>query len=711
MTAETAHQSLNRLERDAETDIAQVDQMLEALKSQHHAAQVAEIARKLVGGVSHVLEYLQIVAQIHPIAGIVVAALKKVVSLEIQRHENKAQIAVVHATMVKTVFQVRFLARFQNKFEDDLDKELKTIFTSMGNTMSDFGHFVETYNTCWQRTYKLLFSDTHKKELDFFSKRFHQQREELDEISKTIMEVQLASVLENTEEILQKLRVNTVDPDVEKAEAFVRKNGGADVVRMNSNLVDQVAAMLHEKATASMKETLRLGFDDLLEKHSARYLKKLESVQDGVIASVKVAELAIIERLNDGPHELIEDSEIRAIWERNRWKSSVKCRIFVEGLHEHYQREFLKQRSLLPHKDAWTLAFFSRVMYHSAIGDVVDDDGSGYISASEVNDFISEHRSVAQWTKPEWFAFWACGWYNNNAWYYGRIKHIIEEAEESIVGIQAGESEGSGDLLRVILSSLKPLVLVADVEDFSGTLKAPHQLRRLQEKYRAYEEKKIEDNLIHFEDHLNDRASLNAAVGDSRVELHMMPLLYILMKRLQKTVGNITKTKFISGSDLIKIEELATSCIAVFVAFGDRMQDLVRGWRFQGKDINKQVDRYADGLFRKCYGETYVYQQAYDALCKCIFGSNPTIPRHLRPFQASMHRRRASSGYLAREVAGLLERVKALEAQLAAVQPCEPTSRSPSVASDKASTHHGAHPHIGKMLDGFHSLLGPFDHK
>lgn len=83
----------------------------------------------------------------------------------------------------------------------------------------------------------------------------------------------------------------------------------------------------------------------------------------------------------------------------------------------------------------------------------------------------------------------------------------------------------------------------------------------------------------------------------------MMPLLYLLMMRLQDTVGRITKQKPVEDADLIALEELATSCIAVFAAFEGRMHDLLRGWRFEGKDIHMQVDRYADGLFRKCYRE------------------------------------------------------------------------------------------------------------
>lgn len=94
-----------------------------------------------------------------------------------------------------------------------------------------------------------------------------------------------------------------------------------------------------------------------------------------------------------------------------------------------------------------------------------------------------------------------------------------------------------------------------------------------------------------------------ALTSTFRIAQHMMPLLYLLMMRLQDTIGRITKHKLVEDADLIALEELATSCIAVFAAFEDRMHDLLRGWRFEGKDIHMQVDRYADGLFRKCYRE------------------------------------------------------------------------------------------------------------
>ncbi|KAI0643614.1 hypothetical protein C8Q79DRAFT_1002247 [Trametes meyenii] len=655
--------SIKRLEPMAEDEVEEVSRLLDSLPTLHGRQEVEDIAKKLVEG--------------------------SVVKLEIGRHENDAHIVVVHTTMVKTVYHLKFLTRIQTKLEDDLKEQMDVIFKHMSDTIRDFG---ATYHTCWQKTYKTLFSPIHRKKLEAFNGQFQQHREDLDAMRSTITHMQLAALINNTErlidntsDILKRLEID--DPDVREAEAFVVNHGGPDQVRKNPDLVDGVAALLREKATAGMKENLQLGFDELLEKHATRYLKKLESVQDSVIASVSVSQAVILTRLDAGPHELVDDQELREIWKRKwsaraGWKSSVKCRIFVEGrsrklrirlflikapegLHEYYQRQFHTSSAQVAHKDAWTMAFFSRVMFHSAIGDVVDDDGSGYISASELNDFISRQRCLPHWSKPEWFAL-----------YYRQIKAISQEVEKTTHQIEhaLGEDRGSWTLIRLVTDSLQPLVLAADVEDFTSSVKVPHQLRRLQEEYRAYEEKKIAENLAHFDHHLVDRASLHYAVGDSRIELHMMPLLYILMSQLRGVVSEIAVRQRIHNKTLVAIEELATSCIAVFVAFENRMRDLVRGWRFEGKNISAQVDRYADGLFRKCYQEAEMYDRAYRVLRGCIFGNDHTLPRHLRPV-GSTHQIQSSVNNLCRDLAALSQRVQELEQRISTTRGTE-TSKS-----------------------------------
>ncbi|KAI0352776.1 hypothetical protein OH77DRAFT_1428198 [Trametes cingulata] len=685
-----------RLGAKAAQGLNDAQSVLDSLQLHLTKQQVNDVTKKVMEGTSHVLDYLGAVASAHPVAQMVVTVLTGVVNMELTRHENNAHIVVVHATMMNTVYHVGFLTEVQRTIEEDVNGKLHTIVGSMAKTIGEFGAFVDAYHTRWQKTYKVLFSAVHRKKLEHFSKTFEQHREELNEMRKTLTQLQLTTIIDNTSKILSRLQF--LDQDMKAAEEFVRSNGGPDAVRQNPELVDKVAGMVHEKATAGMKETLSQGFEELLKNQTARYLKKLESVQDAVSAS----RVAILDRLNEGPHKLIEDRDLQSMWQSNQWKAIVKGRLLIEGLHEHYQRQF--HTSSGRHEDAWTLQFFSRVMYHSAIGDAMDDDGSGYISVSEFNEFISARNSLNGWTNPQWFAFWACGWYNNNTWYHHRIKQTIQEIEQSVhSSTMPDRSQKSWLLVQDIVKSLKILVLVADVEDVTVTSGIPHQLRRLQEEYRTHEEIKIAKNLAHFGSHLTDRISIHCAVGDSRIELHVMPLLYLLMVHLRETVSKMVHSSYVEDADLIAMEELATSCIAVFVAFEDRMRELIRGWRSEGKDIDKQVDRYADGLFKKCYREANVYENAYESLRGGIFGEDHTMPRHLTPHGSRRSREqsvhvyekayeslrgetgsddRTLSGHLtppgsrhsseqsveelSRNMAALSERLKALEMQMSA---------------------------------------------
>lgn len=107
--------------------------------------------------------------------------------------------------------------------------------------------------------------------------------------------------------------------------------------------------------------------------------------------------------------------------------------------------------------------------------------------------------------------------------YYAKIDTMIKDLERSIecADLQPSESWGT---VKGILGYLKPLTLVADVEDFSGTITVPHQLRQLQEEFREYEEKTIRDRLHQFGMHLADKTSIMAVVEDSRIELVRVPV-------------------------------------------------------------------------------------------------------------------------------------------------------------------------------------------
>lgn len=102
--------------------------------------------------------------------------------------------------------------------------------------------------------------------------------------------------------------------------------------------------------------------------------------------------------------------------------------------------------------------------------------------------------------------------------YYGEIDAMMRDLQRSVEGVEMQPAH-SWDTVKGILSHLKPLILVADVEDFSGIIAVPHQLRRLQEEFRQFEEQTIRNRLHDFGVHLVDKTSIMAVVGDSRIEL------------------------------------------------------------------------------------------------------------------------------------------------------------------------------------------------
>ncbi|KAI0829260.1 hypothetical protein BC628DRAFT_1315303, partial [Trametes gibbosa] len=628
---------IDRLEPIAERDLEEVTRLLHDISYNHIKEEVDEMAGRIMRGAKNVFDFVKNIAQLHPAAQIAL-------NLEIQHQENDAHIAVVHATMVKTVFHLRFLQQIPPSEEKTLEQGMRVLFDGMADTIRKFGKF--------------LFAHLHKSKLQEFDERFRKHREDLDYMYKSVAHVQLTTIVDNTAEILRRLRV--IDPETQEAERIVRENGGPDKVMQDPALFERVALTFKERATHTMKGVLKAGFDVLLQRHELRYTMKYRTVEAHAANSK-----ALLVHVKDGPHELIDNEILRTLWLRECNPNSIhdppECswKGCTSTTTANSTRKGIPSRMTTP--GHWN---------HSAIGDIIDDDGSGHITALELNAFVtSENRRRPEWTNPQWFAFWACGWYNNNAWYYREIDSAMQNLARSIHSATDLAPADSWNTVKDILSSLKPLILVADVEDFSGIIDTPYQLRDIQEQFRQFEEETIQDRLHQFGVHLTDRASIMAVVGDARIELHMMPLLYILTKRLCKLVAKLLGQRYVHDDEICEIEELATSCIAIFVAYDRRLRDLSRGWRFEAKDIAVQVDRYADGLFKKYYTKVrpltppvrrhtvhivltatptmvpptlarpqpWEYHQAYHDLRRCIFGSDVFLPLHLRPVIRTHH--------------------------------------------------------------------------
>ncbi|OBZ66555.1 hypothetical protein A0H81_13414 [Grifola frondosa] len=529
-----------------------------------------DIAGKILKGISHVLEVAESVAEIQPIAARR-QDFSKMLSLELQRRENNEQIAVVYHSMTHLVYTLRHLEPILD-IEDDID--FSEILTNIETTMKEFGRFVNLYYKCRQKIFHVLFSQNYKDEMGGYLGQFDQHKQDLESLINTRFMItthtRLDGLFRYSETIINKL--NEGDAKMQAATAFIEAHGGPDAVKMDDVLLTELAKTLNEKLTTSIKSTLHEDFSVLLEESAKQYTLKLNNVQVTITASVSSAQEAILRRLNEGPYEMIVDEDIKAVWKQNSWKTSVKCRVFVDALHEYYQRKFDEYMTTenARHNDYWTLQFLSKVM-------------SGRVAGITI-------------TYRERFL-------------------CMFEIDLMILTIQESPSPADvKDELRKLLDYIKPLVLSADVEEdgWDGC----DELVQLQDQYMETEEGSIKQQLEEFGFDLEDESALSSVTNDSRIELHIMCLLYVLMERLQTTISQLLDG--IDNDEALVLQKtfegLSSSFLATFYTFDDRMDDLVRCWRQQGKNIDLQIDRYADGLFVNWYKEADEENNALDRL-------------------------------------------------------------------------------------------------
>ncbi|TBU61210.1 hypothetical protein BD310DRAFT_920986 [Dichomitus squalens] len=630
---ELSDQVIQQLENDAEVALHAMTEHLQQMSDDGIPLKEANaIARKVVTGIDKVLVYLEFVTDTHPMAKLVVSSIRTVVDFEKARQENTVLIARIHASMINAAFHMRVLAPLMGE-RDVLSHTMNSVLQAMAVTIKEFGAFVDLYNRNRQKIFKFLMAQLHNKQLDQFSGNFEKYRSQLHDICMTRATVmtqrklnaaqeQLETVIKNTRDIKESLQ-DLLGEDAETiaaVETYVTVNGGFEHVIQDDHLLDHVGELLGENVSHRVKTSLRHNYEDLLKEHAERYEMKLQAVEGNMIHAIKTSSSELSRQIKEGPHELIDDADIKEIWRSNGWKSSVKCRVFIEGLREYYQYKICKKSDSIENlQDAWTVDFFARMMYHSAISDLVDEDGSGFVTATEVNTFCStKGRRPPQWTTPQWLAFCASGWYNNNAWYYSRIKNMLKQIDAEVQKVKS--SEPGWNHLQTIVASLKPLLFIEDVdgdEELQDERKdAVHHLLRLQEDYRSSELKWIQPNLEKLQYHLDDKAAVTAAMGDHRIELHIMCILYLFVEHMLKEItehGNIHN-----------VEDVAESCMVSYLAFEDRIHELMRGWRSQGRDVNLQLARYADGLFRNIEREAPKRKMAMETLCTLLFGTRST---------------------------------------------------------------------------------------
>ncbi|ESK88201.1 hypothetical protein Moror_5527 [Moniliophthora roreri MCA 2997] len=602
----------------ASQSMEDVLQKVNKLIAEEDAASKRKSREKTSQRTRKILEYLQqgvafadAIAGMNDYAGVAVKTFAKLLECEIARRRNSEEFVVVYQAFASTLFLVRYLE--QANMEDIRD-QLEQYFDQMNTLMQDFGLSAEVYYTkCKQAFVRFLKATAFEQELKEFTERAYDIQEKIRDCLGTYTAVTVTTTSEDVKRILSivsNLPKATTKPEKD-AEKIIQAAGDLEDVLMDDTKIAAIAKIFGDRVTSETKAILQQDLDELLAIHRDGFITKLDEATVTITTKIEGAQGEIMRKLNSGPHNLIDNEEFKKVWQDNGWKASVKCKLFVDEICGHFRNAFSNQPEDEPlPKDNWTLAVLTYVMFHPAIGDAIDDDGSGYVSVREFNKFL--RQKPENWTVPELFAFWALGWQESIYNTCFEINDLVWEIEEiALEAKKASSDEATTEHIEAYLQVLDALTDITRWSHVTGydqtfTVDVDYdadEMERLTEEYNAKNQEVFHhvtgDNGII--DAYSDLYYLNMRF-DSRVELWFVPMVYQVLKLQLNSIllgpeddeDAPRNAKHVTDYQWFQMD---STLEVLLCEFHSRMKTLLRGWRVQKLDSQLQVNSFFGGIF------------------------------------------------------------------------------------------------------------------
>lgn len=603
----------------ASEQIAGAQEALETTMNDPAAEAGRMIIRQLLAPAKEVAALLDVVSEIHPAVAAVAGIFKVVIQMELDHNENHAKVAVLHFSLTDMLFSLGYLKPAFSK-EDELSQKLDHFLRGVEKTINEFGNFCDVYYK--QRSFvRFLKSGSYKEKLSEFATKFEDQKRKL----KQLLALKTASTISQVDESMGQMHAKVDDimkfiatqksaqeADVEKSVLVL---GGEEEVLKDATKIEKLAQKYGEQLAANVMFTLYASIEHLMEGNVNLFTLKVETASAEIKDAIERSTNAILLRIDSGPHELIENNEIRSVWKEMQWRISCKCRHFVDAIHHHYFRLFSRHKALTGenHPCQWTLFFLSNVLFYPAIGEAIDDDGSGFVSVYEVNKFL---RAIPEgWSTPQWLAFWAAGWYQNAIVYSTRCdelakdirrlaKTALPENRRALKPFLTRRDQGLSDL-RLIYDSV-----MVDTLDYHGVSSRTEfdELLKLRKEYMEIETRAMMEQLERTKYQLDCIASVHAVMGTRRDERSVLCLMHLLLRHY-KQIAQVAQTKVLDPQEF---QAMSQSSFNLTEAFERRFNNLKESWRQQRLDTKLQVTYSAGGLFNFWYLEFYIEDYASD---------------------------------------------------------------------------------------------------
>ncbi|KAJ7812996.1 hypothetical protein B0H14DRAFT_2855560 [Mycena olivaceomarginata] len=583
--------------------------------------QIRAHVEKILVGLQQVMSVLGGAAEYDPRAKTAVTLFMGVLQLEIDRRNNDEAIATVCYYMASMMNAIRPLNSTLGSVllgteAEDLRNRLSPFWEGIARTVTEFGSFAELYYTkCRPWLVRFCRGTEFKSKIQNFVDTFVKHRQDIEAVLSVHVAIAQGRMSADIVEMKRSLSVIVDRLDIPSSEAErnamkslkARGSGGVELP-LSSIDVEVLAKALNDSITSNMIDAAKKPLKDLLGEQDTRFQFILRSAEERTTDNITRSTQKILTEINEGPHDLIDDLDVKTIWKGSGWKFSINYRTFIDGLCTYYITKFSQLRRGEQPKaridDDWTIVILQNAAYYQAIAEAIDDDANDFISVYEINNFLKMNRWL---TTPAWFAFWAAGPRYLDYTYAMRISDTISELKEACHALRVSNRDFSLDkCIHDYLETFELVQIITDPIDGDGLGDLdPHTaggLREAAEKVSGYKKDLIEENLKQL-GYQVEASSLNILTGQVsfRIEQDITVLLFLILQKHREILVKGTLVDSEAGICASRVQEMQITVIALIRGFNQRFKALQMSWRAQKLDIPIQVQSYSGGLFSRWY--------------------------------------------------------------------------------------------------------------
>ncbi|KAI0090196.1 hypothetical protein BDY19DRAFT_887919 [Irpex rosettiformis] len=592
------------------------------------------------------LNALDEIAKIHFSISIVVLAFKAAYNMERTRRDNDKRITLLYVAMKDMLAALVQLRNVRDPHQicadgSPIHSRLETVSKMAAQNIKECSNTCDTY---LKKTLvvKVLRSQLWEERLASFLRVFAQRRQDFEFALMIHTANTVESTNATTQEMNQKYALSELISlvlDVYRREwtpggeqqlaRRVKEKGGAKYVENSDAALSELAgldspgsveknakgghsAILQGRSVKEAAFTLQDLKDELHEGWETAVRKNMETfegkfalyqrqLQEELSRVIRDENSRIIDELNRGPHDKIKDEELRAIWKEMDWKLNVKARLFVMTLRDHYRdkADSVAMTSFIPGSsgDDWAFEFIN-AKYLQPIMEAFDDDGSGYVTYQEVNEFVDSMPTELNWSLPHWVAYWAVGmsfvlrslytgWQATSAKYGESILELLNH----LFSIRSSLLPENRYWADYYLKTVWPVAFEL-IKSFRPA-DIPEHIHAKFEAYTECEENRLRKNLEDIRFDIDALDTVYVVAGPGRIEKYLFPLVYLLLKR-DVEVFHVAKQKILHKEELL---DSADSLLWVFRAVNYRYLDLAALFKQNHLNVDRQMKIIACGLF------------------------------------------------------------------------------------------------------------------